>query len=59
MNYACVYATPWTTKLKITALDARHLEKVGLVMRDMENRYLNLPVDHEDSILQLQDVHPD
>ena len=33
---------------------ARYLEKVGLVIRDMENSYLNLPVDDEDSLLQLQ-----
>jgi len=32
----------------------RYLEKVGLVQRDMENSYLNLPVDDEDSLLQLQ-----
>jgi hypothetical protein len=28
---------------------ARYLEKVGLVQRDMENSYLSLPVDDEDS----------
>jgi len=33
---------------------ARYLEKVGLVKRDMENSYLNLPIDDEDSLLQLQ-----
>ena len=33
---------------------ARYLEKVGLVQRDMENSYLNLPVDDEDSLLHLQ-----
>jgi hypothetical protein len=33
---------------------ARYLEKVGLVQRDMENSYLNVPVDDEDSLLQLQ-----
>jgi hypothetical protein len=33
---------------------ARYLEKVGLVERDMENSYLNLPFDDEDSLLQLQ-----
>jgi hypothetical protein len=33
---------------------ARYLEKVGLVERDMENSYLNLPLDDEDSLLQLQ-----
>jgi len=33
---------------------ARYLEKVGLVQRDMENSYLNLPIDDEDSLLQLQ-----
>ena len=33
---------------------ARYLEKVGLVQRDMENSHLNLPVDDEDSLLQLQ-----
>jgi hypothetical protein len=33
---------------------ANYLEKVGLVQRDMENSYLNLPVDDEDSLLQLQ-----
>lgn len=33
---------------------AKYLEKVGLVQRDMENSYLNLPVDDEDSLLQLQ-----
>lgn len=27
---------------------------MGLVQRDMENSYLNLPVDVEDSLLQLQ-----
>ena len=26
---------------------AKYLEKVGLVQRDMENSYLNLPVDDE------------
>jgi hypothetical protein len=38
---------------------ARYLEKVGLVEHDMENSYLNLPLDDEDSLLQLQGVHPD
>jgi hypothetical protein len=33
---------------------ARYLEKVGLVERDMENSFLNLPLDDEDSLLQLQ-----
>ena len=33
---------------------AQYLEKVGLVQRDMENSYLNLPIDDEDSLLQLQ-----
>lgn len=33
---------------------AKYLEKVGLVQRDMENSYLNLPVDDEDSLLHLQ-----
>lgn len=33
---------------------AQYLEKVGLVERDMENSYLNLPIDDEDSLLQLQ-----
>jgi ribosomal protein S27E len=33
---------------------AQYLEKVGLVERDMENSFLNLPVDDEDSLLQLQ-----
>ena len=38
---------------------ARYLEKAGLVVRDMDNTYLNLPIDDEDSLLQLQGVHPD
>lgn len=33
---------------------ARYLEKVGLVERDMENSFLNLPVDDENSLLHLQ-----
>jgi len=33
---------------------ARYLENVGLVESDMESSYLNLPLDHEDSLLQLQ-----
>ena len=33
---------------------AQYLEKVGLVERDMENSYLNMPIDDEDSLLQLQ-----
>jgi hypothetical protein len=33
---------------------AKYLEKVGLVERDMENSFLNLPIDDEDSLLQLQ-----
>jgi hypothetical protein len=33
---------------------AKYLEKVGLVEGDMENSFLNLPVDDEDSLLQLQ-----
>lgn len=33
---------------------ARYLEKVGLVGRDIENSYLNLPLGYEDSFLQLQ-----
>ncbi|WP_435787369.1 transposase [Alteromonas sp.] len=33
---------------------AKYLEKVGIVQRDMENSYLNLPIDDEDSLLQLQ-----
>ena len=37
----------------------RYLEKGALVVRDMDNTYLNLPVDDEASLLQLQGVHPD
>lgn len=33
---------------------ARYLERVGLVERDMENSFLNLPLDDEDSLLHLQ-----
>ena len=33
---------------------AKYLEKVGLVERDMENSFLNFPVNDEDSLLQLQ-----
>lgn len=33
---------------------ARYLEKGGLVVRDMDNTYLYLPIDDEDSLLQLQ-----
>ena len=32
---------------------ARYLDKVGLVERDMENVYLNLPIEDEDSLLHL------
>lgn len=35
---------------------ANYLEKVGLIQRDMENSFLNLPIDDEDSLLQLQDA---
>ena len=33
---------------------ARYLEKAGFVERDMENSFLNLPIDDEDSLLHLQ-----
>jgi hypothetical protein len=33
---------------------AKYLEKVGLVERDMESSFLNLPLDDEDSLLHLQ-----
>ena len=33
---------------------ANYLERRGLIQRDMENSYLNLPVDDEDTQLQLQ-----
>jgi ribosomal protein S27E len=33
---------------------ARYLEKVGLLERDMEDSFLNFPVDDEDSLLALQ-----
>ncbi len=33
---------------------AKYLEKVGMVERDMENSFLNLPVDDEDCLLPLQ-----
>ena len=33
---------------------ASYLEKVGLLGRDMENSFLHLPIDDEDSLLQLQ-----
>ena len=33
---------------------AKYLERTGLVQRDMENSYLNLLIDDEDSLLQLQ-----
>ena len=36
---------------------ALYLEKVGLVQRDMENSYLNLPVDDEDSLLNHATTH--
>ena len=33
---------------------ANYLEKVGLVHCDMDNSFLNLPLDDEDSLLHLQ-----
>jgi hypothetical protein len=36
---------------------AQYLEKVGLLQRDMDNTYLDLPIDDEDSLLQLQAAH--
>ena len=33
---------------------AQYLEKVGLIHRDIDNTFLNLPIDDEDSLLQLQ-----
>lgn len=33
---------------------ANYLERRGLIQRDIENSYLNLPVDDEDSLLHLQ-----
>lgn len=33
---------------------AQYLEKAGLIQRDMDNTYLDLPIDDEDSMLQLQ-----
>ena len=33
---------------------AQYLEKIGLIQRDMDNSYLELPIDDEDSLLQLQ-----
>jgi hypothetical protein len=38
----------------ISQRNATYLEKVGLVQRDIENSYLNLTIDDEDSLLQLQ-----
>jgi hypothetical protein len=35
---------------------ARYLEKIGLVVRDMQSSYFNLSVDFEDSLRQLQDL---
>ncbi len=33
---------------------AQYLEKAGLIQRDPENTYLELPMDYEDSLLHLQ-----
>lgn len=33
---------------------AQYLEKTGLIQRDMDNTYLDLPIDDEDSLLHLQ-----
>jgi ribosomal protein S27E len=33
---------------------AQYLEKVGLIQRDIDNTFLNLSIDDEDSLLQLQ-----
>ena len=33
---------------------AKYLEKAGLIQRDIDNTFLNLPIDDEDSLLQLQ-----
>ena len=33
---------------------AQYLEKAGLIQRDMDNTYLELPLDDEDSLLPLQ-----
>ncbi len=33
---------------------AQYLEKTGLIQRDMDNAYLDLPIDDEDNLLQLQ-----
>ena len=41
-------------RLNISHRLASYLENVVLVQRDMENSYLNLPVDDEDSRLHLQ-----
>jgi len=35
---------------------AQYLEKVGLIQRDIDNTFLNLPIDDEDSVLQLQEA---
>ena len=33
---------------------AQYMEKTGLIQRDMDNTYLDLPIDDEDSLLHLQ-----
>ena len=33
---------------------AQYLEKTGLIQRDMDNTYLDLPIDDEDNLLHLQ-----
>lgn len=33
---------------------AEYLEKAGLIQRDMDNTFLDLPLDDEDSLLNLQ-----
>ena len=43
-----------TVKGKKSGQHAKSDERRGLIQRDMENSYLNLPVDDEDSLLHLQ-----
>ena len=39
---------------KISHRIAQYLEKAGLIQRDIDNTFLNLPIDDEDSLLPLQ-----
>ncbi len=45
---------PWNSWMKVNIPPKQYLEKAGVIERDVENAFLDLPFEDEDGLLHLQ-----